>query len=100
MTARRALEPDSCFWSDRCYWVRTADGDEVLIPMCIGSSHHPSGCTCGAPQSRIERAEERAEIARGEVARLRQKMAGARDWSNDLQAQINYLKTRLREAGK
>lgn len=96
MTAR--AQPNACFWSDRCYWVREPDGTETLIPMCVGAAHHPSACTCDAPQSRIERAEQRAEIARGEVDRLRQKLRTASDRANGLEAANRHLARRLREA--
>jgi hypothetical protein len=96
MTARAQI--DACFWTDRCYWVREADGTETLIPMCIGAAIHPSGCTCDAPQSRIERAVECADIARREADRLRQKLRTASERASRLEAVNRELARRLREA--
>lgn len=88
---------DACFWSDRCYWVREPDGTESLIPMCIGGAHHPGACTCSAPQSRIERAEARAEVAIREIDRLRQKLRAASDRVTQMQTENRDLRRRLRE---
>lgn len=96
MTARAQI--DACFWTDRCYWVREPDGTEALIPMCIGAAHHPSACNCYAPQSRIERAEERAEVARMEIDRLRQKLRASSDRVTALDAENRALRQKLREA--
>lgn len=89
--------PASGLWSDRCYWVRDSNGDEVLIPMCIGAAHHPSGCTCDAPKSKIERAEARTEAALQYAERLRQKLRAASERVADLEANNRNLRTRLRE---
>lgn len=92
--------PDACFWSDRCYWVRDPDGYEVLIPMCMGAAIHPSGCTCRAPKSAIERAEARADIARAKVIRLREKLLVAGDRLNGFFAENRALRIRLQAAEK
>jgi hypothetical protein len=96
MTAR--IPDPVCSWSERCFWVREPDGTETLIPMCIGSANHPSQCTCSMPQSRIERAEEQATVARGEVDRLRQKLLAASDRASRLTSENLNLLRRLREA--
>jgi hypothetical protein len=58
----------------RCFWLRVAGREEMLIPMCIGAAvNGPSNCTCDVPESRIEEAERRRDEAESYVLRLREK---------------------------
>lgn len=64
---------------DRCYWTRSGDGDEVLIPVCWAAVHNPLDCTCDVPGSRLDYAERGRAIAEAEVTRLREKLHRAQD---------------------
>lgn len=51
-----------------CHWVKDEDGEEVLIPMCMGALHDPSGCTCRPEAMEAERVRRKHE---DELRRLR-----------------------------
>lgn len=81
----------------RCYWYRDGDG-EVLIPMCYGSAvNGPNECTCDVPESRIEAAERRRDIAEQEVLRLREARDRRLDEQQSTWWKIKRLRARVRE---
>ena len=64
----------------RCYWSRQDDGEEIMVPMCIGCAvYGPYQCTCNVPESRLEQAERGRSIAESEVNRLREKLYRSAD---------------------
>lgn len=83
---------------DRCYWLRTDDGEDILIPMCMGTAvNGPQLCTCDVPESQVEEAVRRRDEAERQVMRLRE----ARDRRLEEQAsiwrRIKRLETHIRE---
>lgn len=89
--------------TDRCYWLKNEDGEEILIPMCYGSAAGgEAGCTCRVPESRIEAAERGRAEAEGHVLKLREARdrrleEQRRDWNERrrLRQRITELETML-----
>lgn len=70
----------------------------MLIPMCCGSAvYGPNECTCDVPESRIEAAERRRDIAEQEVLRLREARDRRLDEQQSTWWQIKRLRARVRE---
>lgn len=93
LSLRAAMLPPN-----RCAWTRDADGEEWLIPGCMGAAAlGPENCTCGIPESRIERAELLAAERARTIEKMRARMSALRAELQDaLDDRFQALK-RLRE---
>lgn len=70
--------------SDRCHWVRSDQGEAILIPGCWGRVHDPDApCTCG---------EWSEEEARRVIKGLRQHLYRE-------QHENQHLRAEMRKAG-
>ena len=98
MTARAPTTEQRAARPDHCHWTRTEDGDEVLIPRCMGGAVKGMvGCTCALPQSELDRLREGRDKAAGTIITLRARLREERHHRAALEDCIRDMRLAARE---